>query len=115
MRAMSPAYFYGFPKTRDTREAALHDRAEGGDRDALYVLVRLMYETGRVREAQKVVQEIGPEDQYAHQMVARDCWPWMPGYDSLVKLPVSASVSMSSLTRRFSSARVPSMFFGSSS
>jgi hypothetical protein len=37
----------------------------------LYVLVRLMCETGRVQEAQKVV---GPEDQYARQIVARDCW-----------------------------------------
>lgn len=56
-------------------EAALRDRAEDGDRDALYVLARLMCETGRVEEAQKVVQDIGPDDQYAHQIVARDCWP----------------------------------------
>lgn len=55
-------------------EAALRDRAEDGDRGALYVLVRLMSETGRVQEAQKVVQDIGPDDQYAHQIVARDCW-----------------------------------------
>ncbi|MEU5092072.1 hypothetical protein [Streptomyces sp. NPDC021356] len=56
-------------------EAALRDRAEDGDRDALYVLARLMCETGRVQESQKVVQDIGPDDQYAHQIVARDCWP----------------------------------------
>lgn len=55
-------------------EAALRDRAEDGDRGALYVLVRLMCETGRVQEAQKVVQDIGPEGQYARQIVARDCW-----------------------------------------
>jgi hypothetical protein len=55
-------------------EAALRDRAEAGDRGALYVLVRLMCETGRAQEAQKVVQDIGPEDQYARQIVARDCW-----------------------------------------
>ncbi|WP_392676655.1 hypothetical protein [Streptomyces sp. LN785] len=56
-------------------EAALRDRAEGGDHDALYVLIRLMCETSRVQEAQKVVQDIGPEDQYARQIVARDGWP----------------------------------------
>ncbi|MFC8869353.1 hypothetical protein ACFUAC_17095 [Streptomyces sp. NPDC057148] len=55
-------------------EAALRDRAEDGDRGALYVLVRLMCETGRVQEAQKVVAETGPEDQYARQIVAGDCW-----------------------------------------
>jgi hypothetical protein len=55
-------------------EAALRDRAEDGDRGALYVLVRLMCETGRVQEAQKVVADIGPEDQYARQIVAGDCW-----------------------------------------
>lgn len=36
------------------------------------------------------------------------------GYCFLAKLPVSASMRMPSLTRRFSLARVPSMFFGSS-
>ncbi|MEV7905163.1 hypothetical protein [Streptomyces anulatus] len=54
-------------------EAALCGRAEDGDRDALYVLVRLMCETGRVQEAQKVVADIGPKDQYARQIVAGDC------------------------------------------
>ncbi|MFD8540663.1 hypothetical protein [Streptomyces rubrogriseus] len=56
------------------REAALYDRAEDGDRGALYVLVRLMCETGRVQEAQKVVADIGPEDQYAHRIVADGRW-----------------------------------------
>ncbi|WLQ69203.1 MULTISPECIES: hypothetical protein [Streptomyces] len=55
-------------------EAALRDRAEDGDCGALYILVRLMCETGRVQEAQKVVADIGPEDQYARQIVAGDCW-----------------------------------------
>ncbi|MGV9661121.1 hypothetical protein ACWDR5_29745 [Streptomyces koyangensis] len=55
-------------------EAALCGRAENGDRGALYVLVRLMCETGRVQEAHKVVADIGPEDQYARQIVADDCW-----------------------------------------
>ncbi len=54
-------------------EAALCGRDEAGARDALYVLVRLMCETGRVREAQKVVADIGPEDQYARQIVAESC------------------------------------------
>lgn len=36
------------------------------------------------------------------------------GYCFLAKLPVSISVSMPSLTRRFSLARVPSTFFGNS-
>ncbi|EDY65319.2 conserved hypothetical protein [Streptomyces pristinaespiralis ATCC 25486] len=56
-------------------EAALRDRAEDGDRGAMYVLVRLMCGTGRVREAQKVVQDIGPDDRYAHRIVARDRRP----------------------------------------
>ncbi|WP_432103567.1 hypothetical protein [Streptomyces sp. bgisy091] len=54
-------------------EAALCDRAEDGDRDALYVLVRLMCQTGRVQEAQKAVADMGPEDQYARRIVAGDC------------------------------------------
>ncbi|MEU4684483.1 hypothetical protein [Streptomyces xinghaiensis] len=56
-------------------EEALRDRAEDGDRGALYVLVRLMCELGRVQEAQRVVQDIDPENEYAYRIVARDCWP----------------------------------------
>lgn len=56
-------------------EAALRIRAEDGDRGALYALVRLMCETGRVQEAQKTVQDIGPGDQHAHQIVARGFRP----------------------------------------
>jgi hypothetical protein len=51
-------------------EAALRSRAKDGDRDALYVLVRLLCETNRAHEAHRVVQDFGPEDQYAHQIVA---------------------------------------------
>jgi len=56
-------------------ESALRERAEDGDRDALYVLVRLMCETERMHEALKVIQDIAPENKYAHQIVASDCWP----------------------------------------
>ncbi|MGY0070447.1 hypothetical protein ACWZEH_27435 [Streptomyces sp. QTS137] len=52
-------------------EATLRNRAEDGDRGALYVLVRLLCETSRVQEARQAVQDIGPEDQYAHRIVAR--------------------------------------------
>lgn len=48
-------------------EAVLRNRAEDGDRGALYVLVRLLCETSRVQEAQQAVQDIGPKDQYARQ------------------------------------------------
>ncbi|MFF4121574.1 hypothetical protein [Streptomyces sp. NPDC001714] len=51
-------------------EAALRNRAEDGDRDALYVLVRLLCETSRPQEAHRVVQDFGPDDQYAHQIMA---------------------------------------------
>ncbi|MEW2131880.1 hypothetical protein [Streptomyces sp. NPDC005435] len=51
-------------------EAALRDRAEGGDRGALYALVRLLCETSRIREAERAVQDLGPDHQYAHQLVA---------------------------------------------
>jgi hypothetical protein len=51
-------------------EAALRSRAGDGDRGALYVLVRLLCETSRIQEAHRVVQDLGPDDQYAHQIVA---------------------------------------------
>ena len=50
--------------------AALRSRAEDGDRHALYVLLRLLCETDRVQEARGVVQDLGPEDQYATEIVA---------------------------------------------
>ncbi|MET8966054.1 hypothetical protein ABZX69_42540 [Streptomyces sp. NPDC004074] len=52
-------------------EAAPRTRAEAGDRDALYVLVRLLCETSRPQEADRAVQDLSPDDQYAHQIVAR--------------------------------------------
>jgi hypothetical protein len=52
-------------------EAALRNRAEDGDRGALYVLVRLLCETSRPEEARRAVQDVGPDDQYAHQIAAR--------------------------------------------
>ncbi|MCT9006751.1 hypothetical protein ACWGKW_28360 [Streptomyces sp. NPDC054766] len=52
-------------------ESALRNRAEDGDRGALYVLVRLLCETSRTKEAQRAVQDLGPDDQYAQQVVAR--------------------------------------------
>lgn len=52
-------------------EPALRGRAGEGDRDALYILVRLLCETHRVQEARRAVQDFGPEDQYAHQIIAR--------------------------------------------
>lgn len=52
-------------------EAALRDRAGDGDRGALYVLVRLLCETSRVQEAHRVAQDLGPDDQHAHQIMAR--------------------------------------------
>ncbi|MER6464160.1 hypothetical protein ABT278_27350 [Streptomyces sp. NPDC001228] len=52
-------------------EAVLRSRAKDGDRDALHVLVRLLCETNRAQEAHRAVQGFGPEDQYAHQIVAR--------------------------------------------
>lgn len=52
-------------------EAALRSRAKDGDRDALYVFVRLLCETNRAQTAYLAVQDLGPEDQYAHQIVAR--------------------------------------------
>ncbi|MFE1827936.1 hypothetical protein [Streptomyces yangpuensis] len=55
-------------------EAVLHRRAEGGDADALYVLLRLLGEAGRFQEARRAVQQIGPADAYAQQLVA-DCGP----------------------------------------
>ncbi|WP_330461612.1 hypothetical protein OIB37_34930 [Streptomyces sp. NBC_00820] len=48
----------------------LRSRARKGDRDALYVLVRLLCETDRAQEASQAVQDYGPEDQYAREIVA---------------------------------------------
>ncbi|MEE1772604.1 hypothetical protein PUR34_31740 [Streptomyces sp. JV185] len=50
-------------------EAALRNRAKDGDRGALYILVRLLCETSRAQEAHRTVQDLGPDDQYAHRIV----------------------------------------------
>ncbi|MFF9912843.1 hypothetical protein [Streptomyces sp. NPDC013457] len=51
-------------------DGALRDRAECGDRDALYRLVGMLCETGRGEEACRVVDVLGPEDAYALRLVA---------------------------------------------
>ncbi|MEU0436410.1 hypothetical protein ABZ153_33295 [Streptomyces sp. NPDC006290] len=59
-------------------EAELRNRAKDGDRGALYVLVRLLCETSRTQEAHRAVQDLGPDNQYAHQVVARFRSPSSP-------------------------------------
>ncbi|MEV6106510.1 hypothetical protein AB0M28_17585 [Streptomyces sp. NPDC051940] len=49
---------------------SLRARAADGDRGALYALVRLLCETGREAEAQRAVEELGPDDRYAHEIAA---------------------------------------------
>lgn len=51
-------------------DTVLHHRAEDGDSGALYHLVKLLCETGRLQEACRAVRDLGPEDEYAHQLVA---------------------------------------------
>ncbi|MGW0779697.1 hypothetical protein [Streptomyces sp. NPDC002913] len=52
------------------REAALRLRAAEGDKDALYVLLRSLCETGRAGDAEQVLQEIAPDNMYAQGIVA---------------------------------------------
>lgn len=49
---------------------ALRNRAREGDRHALYTLIHLLCETSRMHEADQAVQDLGPDDQYARQIVA---------------------------------------------
>ncbi|MEU3076658.1 hypothetical protein [Streptomyces laurentii] len=51
-------------------EAALRERADDGDRHALYVLLRLLGEAGRIEEARRVVEEVDPDNAYARKVVA---------------------------------------------
>ncbi|KUN25534.1 hypothetical protein AQJ23_16370 [Streptomyces antibioticus] len=51
-------------------EAVLHERAESGDRDALYCLVRLLCGDGRTGRAREAVEEIAPQDQHAQKIFA---------------------------------------------
>ncbi|MGW4605879.1 hypothetical protein ACWENS_21740 [Streptomyces sp. NPDC004532] len=50
-------------------EAMLHDRAEDGDRDALYTLIRLLCETDRTEQAGEMVEEIAPQDRHAQEIL----------------------------------------------
>ncbi|WP_079169388.1 MULTISPECIES: hypothetical protein [unclassified Streptomyces] len=52
-------------------DSELRSRATDGDRDALYALLRLLCETNRRQEAERVVQALAPGDDHAHQIV--DC------------------------------------------
>ncbi|MFB6557871.1 hypothetical protein ACFCYH_02995 [Streptomyces sp. NPDC056400] len=51
-------------------ETELRNRAGDGDSGALYHLVRWLYGTGRPQEACRAVEDLGPEDEYAHQLLA---------------------------------------------
>ncbi|WP_432086289.1 hypothetical protein [Streptomyces sp. bgisy095] len=51
-------------------ETMLRGRAEDGDRDALYCLVRLLCETRRIEQARQTVAELAPENQYAQEIIA---------------------------------------------
>ncbi|WP_328786662.1 MULTISPECIES: hypothetical protein [unclassified Streptomyces] len=51
-------------------ETELRNRAGDGDRGALYHLVRWLYGAGRPQEARRAVENLGPEDEYAHRLLA---------------------------------------------
>jgi hypothetical protein len=51
-------------------DAMLRERAETGDRDALYVLIRLLCGTGRIGRARQTIEEIDPQNQYAQEILA---------------------------------------------
>ncbi|MEV7525426.1 hypothetical protein [Streptomyces sp. NPDC091371] len=51
-------------------DTVLRRRAEDGDSGAQYHFVKLLCETGRLQEAGRAVHDLGPEDEYAHQLVA---------------------------------------------
>ncbi|MEU9318291.1 hypothetical protein [Streptomyces sp. NPDC048295] len=51
-------------------ETTLHERAEDGDRDALYCLVRLLCETSRTEQARQTVAGLAPENEYAQEIIA---------------------------------------------
>ncbi|MFE2019144.1 hypothetical protein ACFW9O_14015 [Streptomyces sp. NPDC059499] len=50
-------------------DAALRHRAEAGDSGALYHLVKLLCGRNQLQEARKAVECLGPEKEYAHQLV----------------------------------------------
>ncbi|MEU3793857.1 hypothetical protein AB0F07_29285 [Streptomyces fructofermentans] len=51
-------------------DTALRRHAEAGDSAALYHLVRLLCGKGKLREANEAVESLGPENEYAHRLVA---------------------------------------------
>lgn len=51
-------------------DTELRRRAETGDRDALYCLVRLLSETDRFEQARRAVADIAPDSAYAQQILA---------------------------------------------
>jgi hypothetical protein len=51
-------------------ETALRERADDGDRGALYALLRLLGEAHRIEEARRVVAEVDPDNAYAREVVA---------------------------------------------
>ncbi|GAA1932670.1 hypothetical protein [Kitasatospora viridis] len=51
--------------------AGLRERVEAGDGSALYGLVQLLCETGRIEEAERAVRDLGPENEYAQQTLER--------------------------------------------
>ncbi|MEU2036691.1 hypothetical protein [Nocardia amamiensis] len=50
----------------------LRQRAQRGDKAALYFLVKLLRRRGEQTAAQQVVDEIDPADQYALELATRD-------------------------------------------
>ncbi|MFI9771830.1 hypothetical protein ACIHJG_33930 [Streptomyces sp. NPDC052415] len=54
-------------------DTALRHRAEAGDSSALYHLVKLLCGRDQLQEAHEAVERLGPENEYAHQLVA-DFW-----------------------------------------
>ncbi|MFE1877387.1 hypothetical protein ACFW9N_42200 [Streptomyces sp. NPDC059496] len=51
-------------------ETELRNRAGDGDCGALYHLVRWLNGAGRPQEARRAVENLGPEDEYAHRLLA---------------------------------------------
>ncbi len=56
----------------------LRQRAQRGDKAALYNLVKLLRQRGEQTGAQQVVDEIDPADQYALELATRDDTPNRP-------------------------------------
>ncbi|MEU8760132.1 hypothetical protein [Streptomyces sp. NPDC048659] len=48
----------------------LSERARGGDRDALYCLLRLLCRTAGTEQARRTLRELDPDNQYARDIIA---------------------------------------------